>query len=774
MDWRHSRSLRISFLLVLTLTALLGILPYFLSSDLVRDQLVSAVQRDTERKLDIRGSAHMVLLPRPAVLIKNATLTEPKSDTVFAHADAIKVVFRLWPLISEGKAVVNSIEVEKPELTIIRHDDGTYNFEDLLQSKGKQIHLALDRFSFSDAQLAWQDDLVNETLHLSQLNLELDNLTDPKKGDLNLDGQIYLNDNGEAARWRGKVQGSAAMRYVEQERRLHIADIKVALTQEGASDAGLKVSNTQLQITGNLNYGWDPLRLTGGDLKLTGSANRAGQQWKTTLDVPEIQLTDNALALNRLQFDIEMQDKDAKFSASATVPTLSGAQRHFLQSNTAKISVKFNSPEQNLDVVFSTPLAIERGNLTRLSNYRLTGSYTNRSLPRGAIRLDLTGKGDIDLHNELINLDSNGTLDYEPLHAQIGMESFVDPQFRINMNLAKFDLTPYLPAVAAGAKKSAQNNKFDLWWLEKFNAIGSIKIGELVLNNLHVDDLDVTLIARKNRLVLDPLSATLYEGQLAGRVEINSTQAVPFFRVEQTLSNMNINTLLTDTLDTSRFEGRSNLTIDVTAKGQNLADLRKSANGKIKASLKEGAIRGIDISGLLSSASQQIKLMNGEVSKTDHSNGKTNFSELNATLHLKNGIAENHDLSVSADVLKLSGGGMLNLAAGTLDYKMQASANPKVPELAGLIGLTLPITLSGPIQNPVYKADTANLKEQIIARQKAEAQAKIDRAAAAQKAREEKIAAQKAAALAEKKKAELAAKKKARSAPRKTTKVSKP
>ncbi|WP_182075127.1 AsmA-like C-terminal region-containing protein [Deefgea sp. CFH1-16] len=153
---------------------------------------------------------------------------------------------------------------------------------------------------------------------------------------------------------------------------------------------------------------------------------------------------------------------------------------------------------------------------------------------------------------------------------------------------------------------------------------------------------------------------------------------------------------------------------------------------------------------------------------------KTNFSELNATLHLKNGIAENHDLSVSADVLKLSGGGMLNLAAGTLDYKMQASANPKVPELAGLIGLTLPITLSGPIQNPVYKADTANLKEQIIARQKAEAQAKIDRAAAAQKAREEKIAAQKAAALAEKKKAELAAKKKARSAPRKTTKVSKP
>ena len=94
MDWRHSRPLRISFLLVLTLTALLGILPYFLSSDLVRDQLMQTVQSDTQRKLDIRGSAHLVLLPRPAVLIKNATLTEPNDTSVFAHADAIKKIGR--------------------------------------------------------------------------------------------------------------------------------------------------------------------------------------------------------------------------------------------------------------------------------------------------------------------------------------------------------------------------------------------------------------------------------------------------------------------------------------------------------------------------------------------------------------------------------------------------------------------------------------------------------------------------------------------------------
>lgn len=756
MDWRHSRPLRISFLLIISLFALVGILPYFLSSDLVRDELTVAVQRDTQRQLDIRGSAHLVLLPRPAVLIKNATLTEPNEATVFAHADSIKIVFRLWPLISEQKAVAHSIEIERPELTIIRHENGTYNFEDLLQNKGQLIQVALNRLSFSDAQFSWHDEFLNQTLNFQRFDLEMDDLTDPKKGSLTLDGEIFIGNKGESKLWRGQIHGTSAMRYVEQERRLHIANIKMAIDQDGSSDEQVKINNLALQITGNLNYGWDPLRLTGGDLKVAGTARRGEQQWQTTLDIPEIKLTSTSLILHRLKMDVAMQDKNTKFTASASVPTLSGAHSQLLQSNDAKISVKYTTPEQNLNVLFSTPLVIERGTVTRLPNYRLTGSYTNRSLPRGAIRLDLTGKGDLDIHNELVNLDSHGTLDYEALRAQIGMESFLDPQFRVNIDLAKLDLTPYLPAVAAGAKNINQTNQFDFWWLNQLSAIGSVKIGELVLNNLHIDDIDATLIARKNRLVLDPLKATLYEGQLSGRIEINASKNIPYFRVEQTLSNMNINTLLADTMDNSRFEGRSHLTLDVTANGNNVNELRKTASGKIKASLKEGAIRGIDISGLLSAASQQIKLMKGEISKIDHSAGKTNFSELNATLVLKNGVAVNDDLVVRADVLQLKGGGTLNLNAGTLDYAMLASANPKVPELSGLLGLTLPLTFRGPINNPVFNADTANLKEQILLRQQAEADAKAAakvaqaQAAAAKKAAAQAAAAKKKAAVSKK------------------------
>jgi AsmA protein len=211
-------------------------------------------------------------------------------------------------------------------------------------------------------------------------------------------------------------------------------------------------------------------------------------------------------------------------------------------------------------------------------------------------------------------------------------------------------------------------------------------------------------------------------------------------------------------LDTSRFEGRSDITIDVAAVGNKLSDLRRTAGGNIRMRLNQGAIRGIDIPALLRTASQQIKLMNGTIAPSSVNDARTQFSALQATWLLKHGVASNHDLNVSAGILRLTGGGHINLASGAIDYKMKASANPNVPELSGLRGLTLPITFSGAIGSPEYKADYASLTEQILAKQKAEQEAKA-------RAAEQKAAQARAKAEAERKAAErkaLAARKAAK------------
>lgn len=166
-------------------------------------------------------------------------------------------------------------------------------------------------------------------------------------------------------------------------------------------------------------------------------------------------------------------------------------------------------------------------------------------------------------------------------------------------------------------------------------------------------------------------------------------------------------------------------------------------------------MRGIDLEALLRTASHQISMMNGETTQPLNLEARTNFSELHSTLVLKHGVASNTDLDATAGILKLKGNGTFDLNSNAIDYTIQASVNPKVPELKGLSGLSLPIKLAGLLNAPEYHIDYASLKEQILVRQKAMAEARIIAAEAA--AKQKKQALEKAAA--DKKAATLAAEK---------------
>lgn len=728
MDWRHNRPFRITLLLCTALIALLGTVPYFISLDPIRAELSAQVARDTGRTLTIRGKTRFVLLPRPALLLDDATLTEPDSQEIFASTEHTRIGLAVWPLLAHGEVRVRELEFDKPQISVVRDQEGKLNFEDLLaQKSGQQLQFGLEELHFNDAELRFSDEFLGNSVLLSKLKLDLSNLADPKKGKLMAQGSLVVGQPGKPVDWQGKLNVDAAMRYNAEERRLLVADIQLALQQEGASASGLRIGNGKLNVTGNLVYGWQPLRLTGGELKLAGEVTRAEQQWKWNLDLPEIRIQETRLALNNLKFAATMQGPNGSFSATVNVPALAGAQQALLRADAATIDVRIINPNQNLALAFASPLELRQGVQVVLPAYRLTGSYGSRSLPRGAIPFDLQGEGTLDLRKETFDLASRGTLDRSPINASLHQDDFVSPRYRINLDLARLDLSPYLPAVAANAKTLDQEEPYDLWWLNRLEAEGSVRIGELLLQKLHVNNLAFKLAATKRKLVLDPLSATIYEGLLTGRAEVDANRHVPSYRLQQRLTNMNINPLLSDVLGTNRFEGRGFLDLDVAAVGKKISDLRRTAGGNVRVSLSKGAIRGIDVEALLRAANRQLKLLNGETAPTQAANldAKTRFSELKASLVLRHGVATGNDLAVTAGVLKLSGGGNIDLGAGVLDYTVKASANPKVPELSDIAGLSLPILFTGSFTAPEYKVDYASLKDQIIERKKAEEIAKL-------------------------------------------------
>lgn len=727
MDWRHNRLFRIVLLFCVVLIALIGIVPYFVSVDLVRTELVSQIAKTTNRKLDIQGDARIVILPRPALLLKDVALTEPGSDEVFARARRVKVGIGLWPLLTRQEALVRELLFDGVMLTAVRHQDGSYNFDDLLNQRGSdRLQFGVEELQFKAGNLRLYDEFLGNNLWLSGVNASFENLADPKNGQLGFSGMLVVGKEGKPEDWRGKITGRAAMRYNAKERRLLVADLDVKLKQDGASSEALRLSNASIGMTGNLIYGWKPLRLTGGALKLVGETQRAEQKWNLEVDLPQIKLNESHLDLGELKLRAAMQSPAGEFSVQAQVPVLAGDQSGVLRADTAQIDVKLGSPDQSLTLGFVSPLELQQGSQIILPGYRLEGRYGNRSLPRGEIPFDLQGEGKLDLRGEFAELASHGTLDRAPVTANIRAEDFVAPHYRFDINLARLDLSPYLPAVAENAKALNPDDPLDLWWLDRLNGEGSVKIGELVMRRLHVDNLSAHLKASKRKLVVDPLFATIYEGQLTGRAEVDASKRAPAWRLQQRLSNMNINALLTDALQTNRFEGRGHLDLDVSAVGRKISDLRSTMGGSVRLALSRGAIRGIDVESVLRAASRQLKLLNGENAGVQPANldARTRFSELKASLVLRHGVASNNDLAVTAGVLKLAGGGTIDFVNSSLDYTAKASANPRVPELADLAGLTLPIYFSGALSAPSYKVDYASLREQIVARKKAEEEAK--------------------------------------------------
>ena len=716
MDWRHSRPFRISLLLAFSIVLIAAVLPRLISIDLVRNELAAKLLNETNRTLTVKGATRILLLPRPEIVLNDVSLSEPNSDKIFAQASQLRANLAFWPLLRRQLSI-SSLEFEAPSLNVIRREDGAYNFEDLLLTRDSaRVQIALEHVLFRDAALL----LANEQgkrLRITALDLAMTDLSDSRSGQLTASGVLLAGEEGQAAVWQGQISAQAAMRYHKEEKQLRIADLKLDIAQQGHAAEGIE--EARLQATGKLVYGWNPLRLSGGELKIEGGLKRAGQQWQLQLDLPTIHVSPAALALKQFKLSAKMHSPRGNFSTEVMVPEFVGATGQRLRTEKAEIKVRLQSPEQQLALDFTSPLELEDLVQAKLPGYQLKGRYGNRDLPRGAISFELQGQGLLDLRQEKLDLDSRGLLDHAALQADIHIEDFIAPKYDLNLDLARLDLSPYLPAVSASAKEIDQERVFDFWWLDQLNATGSIRIGELVLQKMRINDLAFRLKAGERKLMLDPLEATIYEGRLSGRAEIDSNltdgRRAPAFRLQQRLSNMNITPLFADLLNTTRFSGRGHLDLDVAAVGSKLSDLRRTLGGNIRAQLNQGSIEGIDIEALVRAAASQLQ-QTGSKPKAIL-NSRTAFNTLRANLVVRHGVISNNDLNIATRDLQLSGAGFMDLVAGNMDYMIKAQTRSQAPELKKLSGLTLPIQIAGPLNAPEYKVDYASLKDQILARQ---------------------------------------------------------
>ncbi len=260
-------------------------------------------------------------------------------------------------------------------------------------------------------------------------------------------------------------------------------------------------------------------------------------------------------------------------------------------------------------------------------------------------------------------------------------------------------------------------------------ATGDVKVEQLQAAKLNMNNVDVKIHYLDGILSLMPMTAHLYDGSLDAQVKINLNTPQPQIALQGKLSNVQSEPLLKDLSDTShkiKVKGAANIDFDLTTSGKDNDAITKNLNGTSHFSFNNGTLEGVDLGYMIDTASA---LASQKAPSASDSN-QTNFGNLTATAVIHDGVVTNNDLLLKSPRFDTKGSGTINLIDKTINYSLQISViQTQVSVVKELAGLTIPVRVTGSLDNPAVRLDSGALLKDVaehqILQRKDEIQQKI-------------------------------------------------
>ena len=659
------RILGLAFGVLLALVAvLLGALYALFDGEKLKVELTRVVMEQKQRKLDIAGPLELSVWPDVGIKLGRLTLSEPGGKEGFLALDAARVAVAVMPLLSK-QVQVQRIEVDGLKATLVKRKDGTLNIADLAGGGDKEAAAkAAPKVGAGDTAAPVRIDIAGIKIANAQLTWR-----DEKAGTTTTLSNLDFGS--------GRVQADSGRQTLAVEA-LSLA----AKGKTGADSFELKLDVPRLDIA--------PDKSSGETLKLTANLAGSGRNLVANLVLSGVEGNAKALKIGKLALDL-----DAKVGESA-------------------VKARIESPVA-ADMAAQT-LALEK----------LAGSLdlANPQMPMKQLKLPLSGSLRADLAKQSAALDLGTRFDESKIALKLKVAKFAPLALGFDLDIDTLNVDKYLPpkkaeekvaASPAPAGKDAAADKLDFSALKGHDVNGALRIGALQVSKLKLAKLDAKIRLAGGRLDVAPLSMNLYEGSASGSLSLNA--AGNQLALKQNLNGISINPLLKDLADKDLLEGRGNVALDVASRGNSVAAMKKALAGTASLSLKDGAIKGINLAQSMRDIKARLGTLQGKAEGTTQkarAGEKTDFSELTASLKIANGVARNDDLALKSPFLRLAGAGDIDIGAGRMDYLAKAtlvntSTGQGGKEADKVKGLTVPVRIAGPFDALTYKPELGDL-----------------------------------------------------------------
>lgn len=289
------------------------------------------------------------------------------------------------------------------------------------------------------------------------------------------------------------------------------------------------------------------------------------------------------------------------------------------------------------------------------------------------------------------------------------------PSIKADLATGPLDLNPYLPPAGEGGGATDTANtsgpagwsdeKVDLSGLQAANVDAKLTVPSLLIQAIKIGEAALHVTLQGGKLVADMPTLKLYDGNGVGKATVDSAASPAKLAAEFNLSGIQAEPLLTDATGFTQLSGTGNLNLNVTTAGESEKQWVGGLNGTSGILFNDGAIKGIDIVGM-------IRNVQSAFGGANASDARTEFAELSGTFKFTNGVADNQDLKLQNPLLRVTGAGTIDLPQRSMNYRVEPKAVASLEGQGGAqdaAGIAVPVVIVGPWENLSFKPDLEGL-----------------------------------------------------------------
>jgi len=699
-------------LLVIVAAAVAVVMAKF-DAGLIKGELTKVVQEQKQRSLKIDGDLELAFWPKLGVRVGKLSLSEHKSDKEFLALESARVSVAVMPLLSR-QIVIDTIEIGGARATLIRHKDGTLNIADLLtpdKEPSPMVKFDIAGIKVANSQLAFRDEQGGANYAVSAMNLDTGHLANAAEGPLELSAKITADKPKTTA----DVKISGRYRYDLGKKDYALTKLTAAVKGDVAGMQGLDLtlaaSNLQAQPAANA--------LAVDGLVLSAKGKQGADAFDIRLEAPKLALTPEKASGEKIALTANLSGAQKTIAAKLGLSGVEGTARAV---KIARLDLDLDARigETSAKGKLSSPVAVQM-EATTVDLPRLVGDLdvADPRMPMKQVKLPINGTMRANWGKQSADVALNTRFDESKIAAKLNLAKFTPPDIGFDVDVDRLNVDKYFPPAkkgdgkvgAGGTAAAVAESKIDLSALKSLKLHGTVKIGSLQVQNVKAANVRLNINAAGGKLDVAPLSMNLYDGSLSGALSVNANGNTVALR--QNLAGVNINPLMKDAVEKDLLEGRGTVNLDVTTRGDTVTAMKKALAGTANLSLKDGAIKGIDLAKSFRELKAKFSSKQ-DVVQAARTTDKTDFTELTGTFRINNGVARNEDLAAKSPFLRLAGAGDIDIGNGRIDYLAKAtvvntSGGQGAKDLEHLKGVTVPVRLTGPFDNISWKLELGSL-----------------------------------------------------------------